>query len=86
MNKEIIKRIKEIIIECNDLRINVKDIDDDNPLFSEPISMDSVASLLVLEAIENEYDIEVKDQELTPDIFQSVKSLSSFIEKKLTHV
>jgi acyl carrier protein len=55
-------------------------IDDDAPLFGEGLGLDSVDALELVVALEKEFGIKIKSQELEREVFSSVASLSQFIE------
>lgn len=80
---KIIFQIKEVIIESLELKIEPNDIDDNELLFNSHLGLDSVGTLVLVEALEDEFDIEVEDEELTPELFESVKSLEKYLKAKL---
>jgi acyl carrier protein len=53
----------------------------DDPLLERGI-IDSVGILRLVGFIESKFGVRVKDRELVPEIFHSVKTLAAFIEKK----
>jgi acyl carrier protein len=81
--KKIIQAVKEIIIESLELDIEPEDIEAEDMLLESHLGLDSVATLLLVEALEEEFEIDVEDEELTPELFESVKSLSDFVQSKL---
>ncbi len=81
--KSLVERIKELIIKTLELDVKSEDIEDDELLLGSHLGLDSVSTLIIIEALEEEFDIEVEDEELTPELFESVKSLAEYVEKKI---
>jgi acyl carrier protein len=52
-------------------------------LFGAHSRIDSVGVLLLVTALEKQFDITIDDTEIHPDNFQTVKKLIAFIERKL---
>ena len=81
----IIQRVKELIVESLELEdIEPEDIEDEDLLFGGHLGLDSVSTLMLVEGLEDEFDIEVEDEELTIELFESAKSLAEYVHKK-TH-
>ena len=57
-------------------------VDAATPLLGSGIGLDSVEALTLASEIEGEFDIHFEDQELTPDLFRSLGSLSTSIAAK----
>jgi acyl carrier protein len=74
-------RIKRLIVTSLNLDgVQPETIDDDAPLFGEGLGLDSVDALELVVALEKEFGIKIKSQELGREVFSSVASLSQFIE------
>jgi acyl carrier protein len=74
-------RIKQLIVTSLNLDgVKPEMIDDDSPLFGEGLGLDSVDALELVVALEKEFGIKIKSQELGREVFSSVASLSQFIE------
>ncbi|WP_417370896.1 acyl carrier protein, partial [Gelidibacter japonicus] len=58
-----------------------KAINDDTLIFETGL-LDSMGLLFLVEYLNEEFNIEVKDDELLPENFQSVNSILKFIEGK----
>lgn len=77
-------RVKRLIVESLNLDgMTPEMIDADAPLFGEGLGLDSVDALELVVALEREFGIKIKSQELGQDVFSSVTSLSSFIEGRI---
>jgi acyl carrier protein len=74
-------RIKQLIVTSLNLDgVKPEMIEDDAPLFGEGLGLDSVDALELVVALEKEFGIKIKSQELGREVFSSVASLSEFIE------
>jgi acyl carrier protein len=78
------ERIKRLIVES--LHLDGTDpasIDDDAALFGEGLGLDSVDALELVVALEKEFGIKIKSNEMGRESFASVASLASFVEGRL---
>jgi acyl carrier protein len=74
-------RIKRLIVESLHLEgMRPEMIEDEEPLFGEGLGLDSVDALELVVALEKEFGIKIKSQEIGREVFSSVSSLSHFIE------
>ena len=78
--KELIRNfIKEnFLFGSNDTEIH------DEDSFLENGIVDSTGVLELVSFVENEFGIEVKDEELVPENFDSIEKLAQYIERKST--
>ena len=78
---EVEQEIRRYIIE----NILFEDADnlDENISFQESGILDSMGFLELITFIEAKYDIKIQDTELTPENFDTLQKMSSFVEKKL---
>jgi len=73
-------RIKRLIVESLNLEgMKPEMIADDAPLFGEGLGLDSVDALELVVALEKEFGIKIKSQEIGREVFSSVSTLSEFI-------
>lgn len=74
-------RIKRLIVESLNLEgMRPEMIEDETPLFGEGLGLDSVDALELVVALEKEFGIKIKSQEIGREVFSSVSTLSQFIE------
>ena len=74
-------RIKRLIVDSLHLEgVQPEMIEDEAPLFGEGLGLDSVDALELVVALEKEFGIKIKSQEMGREVFSSVSSLSQFIE------
>ncbi len=76
------QRVKSAIVQSLRLSIDPNDIADDELLF-EGVGVDSIAALEIIFALEQEFGIEVDDEELRVDLFDSVNSMVRYVSGKL---
>lgn len=74
------KEIKNYIIEAS--LSDAKDIKEDTMIFDAGL-LDSMGLLFLIEFLKEEYDVEVNDEELNPENFESINSIADFVEGKL---
>lgn len=76
-------RIKRLIVESLHLEgVTPEMIADETPLFGEGLGLDSVDALELVVALEKEFGIKIKSQEIGREVFSSVATLSQFIEAR----
>jgi len=75
---DILDRVEQIIIAYGELGENQEKINLNDDLFK--LGMSSRASVGVMLALENEFDIEFPDAMLRRDVFESISAISRAIE------
>jgi len=55
----------------------------ETPLLGRGIGLDSIDALTLIAALEKRFDIEVDDEELTVQLFKSIRTLADFIATKI---
>jgi acyl carrier protein len=77
-------RVKRLIVDNLHLDgLRPEMIDEEAPLFGEGLGLDSVDALELVVAVEKEFGIKIKSNEIGRDAFASVASLSRFIAGRL---
>jgi acyl carrier protein len=77
-------RIKRLIVDSLHLEgVRPESIEDDAPLFGEGLGLDSVDALELVVALEREFGIKIKSNEIGREAFASVANLAQFIETRL---
>lgn len=75
---QIAHRVKKVIVKSLELDIEPHEIADDESLF-EGIGADSIAALEIVFALEEEFGIDVDDEDLRVELFDSVAAMSRYI-------
>ncbi len=80
---DIEKRVKKVLINNTLKNIDTKELNIDSPLIEYGVGLDSVATLELVVALEEEFQIRIDESEITPEIFESIKSISSHIFQRI---
>lgn len=75
------EKIKHFITKSASLDIDT--LPDDELIFEQGL-LDSMGLLFLIDFIKEEFNVEVKDNELVVENFESVNHIASFVCKKLT--
>jgi len=77
---DIAGRVKRLIVDNLHLEgLRPEMIDEQAPLFGDGLGLDSVDALELVVAVEKEFGIRIKSNEIGRDVFSSVASLARFI-------
>lgn len=79
MSETIKERVGRIVLSQLSTDIQVSEIDPDSPLIELGIGVDSVSTLELVMALENEFDIDIDETGVTADVLYSISSLSDFV-------
>jgi acyl carrier protein len=77
-------RIKRLIVES--LRLDglaPEGIEDEAPLFGSGLGLDSIDALELVVALEQEFGVRIRSQEVGKEAFRSVAALAAFVERRL---
>ena len=74
------QKIKDYIVEAS--LEDAGKIQDDTQIFETGL-LDSMGLLFLIEFLNENFGIEVNDEELNPENFESVNSIVAFVENKL---
>ncbi|MCF7697256.1 acyl carrier protein [Mycetohabitans sp. B2] len=72
-------KLREILAQWADLDVPIASLSDDASLYDA--GMSSLATVKILMAIENAFNVEIPDEWLTRELFTSVASLSQAIKQ-----
>lgn len=79
----VIDGVKRVLQETLQLGDRISTFDESTPLFGSIPEFDSMAVVTVLTGLEEQFDIEVDDEDVSAEIFETLGSLTSFVEEKL---
>ena len=79
---EITEKIRSFIMNNVLIGSDTVNLDNDDSFLEKGI-IDSTGILELVAFIESEFDIDVKDEELIPDNFDSVSKMSTYISNKV---
>lgn len=80
---QVEETIKEIL--ATELELDLRSYGaciSDVPLLGRGIGLDSIDALTLVTALENRFDIEVGDDDLTVDLFKTVGTLAAYVARK----
>ncbi len=75
--------VKTILRDTLQIGDRVNDFDLSTPLLGHVPELDSMAVVTILTALEEAFDIEVDDDEITAATFETVGTLTEFVDFKL---
>jgi len=78
-----VEAVKGILGDALNLGERTAALRADSRLFGEMPEFDSMAVVTVLTMIEEEFAVEIHDDEISADVFQTVGTLSEFVEAKV---
>ena len=80
--EELIKELKEEIIEALNLEeMTADDIDDNEALFGEGLGLDSIDALELIVLLEKKYGIKLANPAVGKEIFKSMATIADYVSK-----
>ena len=83
MSETIEYRIKESIIRALHLDIAPEEIGAEDQLFGGGLGLNSMATIEIIVAIEEAFDIQVPDEDLRVELFDSVHTMAAYVRTVL---
>lgn len=80
---KIEERVKKVLIQNALKDVNPDELSIESPLIDYGVGLDSVATLELVVALEEEFKIRIDEAELTPETFETIQSISSHIMKRI---
>ena len=79
----VIDGVKRVLQETLQLGDRISTFDESTPLFGSIPEFDSMAVVTVITGLEEQFDIEVDDEDVSAEVFETLGSLTRFVEEKL---
>lgn len=79
----VIDGVKRVLGAALQLGDRVKTLDESTALFGSLPEFDSMVVVNVVAGLEEQFDIEIDDDDISAEIFESVGTLTRFIQTKL---
>ena len=79
MSKRIENRVKEAIVQALKLEIQPEEIGDDDQLFGGGVGLNSMATIEIIVALEEAFGIQVPDEDLRVELFDSVRAMADYV-------
>ncbi|MER3447723.1 MAG: acyl carrier protein [Candidatus Dadabacteria bacterium] len=83
MNKEIKTRIKKVLINKMLQGFKPEDIGDNTPLIEFGVGVDSVATLELIVALEEEFHINIDESEINQEFISTINAISEYVSKRM---
>lgn len=77
-------QVKNAIITALHLDITPEEIDENDQLFGGGLGLNSMATIEIIVAIENTFDIQVPDEDLRVELFDSVRVMADYVRSVLS--
>ena len=79
-------RVKWVIIRTLSLEVEADEIDDEDELFGGGLGINSMATIEIIVGLEEEFGIEVPDEDLRVELFDSVQTMADYVRAVLQKV
>jgi acyl carrier protein len=83
MAESSLNKLKHIIATDLDVNIKLEEITDDASFFEDGLGLDSIAIVDLIVLIEKRFGFEFADDEISEELFTTVRTTAEFIEKKM---
>jgi len=80
---DVIEDVKSILGETLGIGARAQALAPDSPLLGAIPEFDSMAVLTVLTAIEEHFDVQIEDDDVSAEIFETVGTLAGFVAQKV---
>lgn len=76
-------QIKQIIVETLGLEIDPEEIGTEDQLFGGGVGLNSMATIEIIVGMEKGFGIQVADEDLRVELFDSVRSMADYVRSTL---
>jgi acyl carrier protein len=84
MSGVIQRRVKKVLTEKIIKGVDSNEINYDTPLIELGIGVDSVATLELIVALEQEFKMSIDENDVNPELLESINSISCYISRLLS--
>ena len=84
-NDTTLQHVKAVLVKVLDLQDRADSIDQTTPLFGGIPELDSLAVVELASALEEEFSFEIDDDDFTGEVFETLGTLTQFVEKHRTN-
>lgn len=78
--------VREVLVHTLDLQVRPQDLAPETALFGALPELDSLGVVALVTALEDQFDIIIDDDEFGAELFETVGSLTEFIDAKRAQV
>jgi acyl carrier protein len=78
----LVDDVKDVVVETLGVEDRADDLDASTPLFGHLPELDSLAVLELVAALESRFGIEVEDDDVTAEAFETLGSLAALVSSK----
>ncbi|NIB43094.1 acyl carrier protein [Pseudomaricurvus alkylphenolicus] len=79
----LVDDIRDLLCNTLVLEAETATMGSDSPLLGAVRELDSVGVMAVVTALEDQFDIEIDDDEISTEVFKTLGSLTSFVAEKV---
>lgn len=83
MNREIKDKIKKVLISKLLQGFKPEDIGDDTPLVELGVGVDSVATLELIVALEEEFHITIDESEVNQELVSTINTIADYVSRRM---
>lgn len=80
---DTLNSVRDVLIETLELPQKPEDLREDTALFGSIPELDSFGVVALVAAIEERFDITIDDDEFGADLFETLGTLTAFVDSKL---
>jgi acyl carrier protein len=81
----IFDNVKSVVVTTLAVQDRAETLGPSTPLFGSLPELDSMAVVQLVYALEERFGFTIDDDEVTPELFETLGSLSNFVETKLAN-
>ena len=82
--EELLREVKSVLMDVLSLGASANDFTGSTRLLGELPELDSQAVLHILMGLEERFDIEVEDDDIDADVFETLGTLTGLVRSKIT--